>query len=61
MTDGNDLTLEFQSTAQVWVAYRGCGCADCHKGIGKTQEEAIADLRETIANSPNATSDEGGK
>jgi hypothetical protein len=40
------VTVEFHDTPQLWIAYRGCGCADCIKGIGKTQEEAISDLRE---------------
>jgi predicted RNase H-like HicB family nuclease len=40
-----DYTIEWQPTGKVWVAYY-CGCSECHKGIGKTQEEAVADLIE---------------
>lgn len=40
----DDLNLEFHDTPQLWVAYRGCGCAECPKGYGKTREAAAADL-----------------
>jgi hypothetical protein len=42
-------TLEWHDTPQLWVAYRYCGCVDCPKGFGKTQEEAIANLYEYSA------------
>jgi hypothetical protein len=44
--DSNSYTVEYHDTPQLWVAYRGCGCAECPKGYGKTQEEAIADLED---------------
>lgn len=44
MTDGID--LEWHDTPQLWVAYNGCGCEECPKGFGKTQEEAVANLNE---------------
>ena len=45
MSVPHSYTLEWQSTPQLWVAYR-CGCAECPKGMGKTEEAAIADLKE---------------
>lgn len=43
----NDLTLEWHSTPQLWVAYRGCGCPECIVyGMGKTKEAAERDLLE---------------
>ncbi len=41
---GRDYTVEFHDTPQLWVAYF-CGCPECPKGTGKTQDEAVADLR----------------
>jgi hypothetical protein len=40
-------TFEWQSSGQVWVAYY-CGCSECPKGTGKTQDEAMADLEEQV-------------
>jgi hypothetical protein len=42
--DPRFVTVEWHDTPQLWVAYRGCGCPECPKGFGKTQDEAIADL-----------------
>lgn len=39
-------TVEWHSTPLLFVAYRGCGCAECPKGYGKTEDEAVADLIE---------------
>lgn len=40
-------TTEFQPSAQVWVAYY-CGCSECPKGLGKTEEEAVKNLEGVI-------------
>ena len=42
----SDIDLEWHSTPQLWVAYRGCGCSEGPKGMGKTQEEAVKMLKE---------------
>lgn len=44
-----DVTVEWHPTPQLWVAYNGCGCAECPKGYGQTKEEAVADLEASTA------------
>ena len=43
------IDLEWHPTPGLWIAYR-CGCSECPKGYGQTQEEAVADLEEHEAN-----------
>jgi hypothetical protein len=52
-TDGAKPTVEWHDTPQIWVAYDGCGCQECPKGYGKTEEEAIADLLDATSRSPS--------
>lgn len=56
MKEGRDYTVEFHDTPQLWVAYF-CGCPECPKGMGKTQDEAFADLRTVCGyeDEPSAT------
>lgn len=42
----DEINIQWHDTPQLFVAYRGCGCAECPKGVGKTREEAVADLLE---------------
>ena len=46
----SDIELDWQSTPALWMAYRKgqCFCEDCLRkaGLGKTKEEAVAELIE---------------
>jgi hypothetical protein len=54
---GRDVSVEWHDTPQLWVAYF-CGCFECPKGMGKTEAEAIEDLKEQTGyrqDTPTAT------
>jgi hypothetical protein len=45
-----EIDLSWHSTPQLWVATKkdACGCGECKQpyGMGKTKEQAVADLLE---------------